>query len=184
MRTKRFLLLAFLTLLLVSALFVDSVDAKKKKKKGGANKKDSTPEPDVTEIPEPKAPEPKKPKMRSNEDYFPGKSYNIYKDNNFTQFTELTKTTNHSLFYFVYFAGEEKGEQIIEQLLKKTLVDLEGYVKFFVFDCNVPQVKLDLPQFCEKESNTPFFQIIKPPMTKTNPYTGKPMPPETISYNT
>lgn len=36
---------------------------------------------------------------------------------------------------------------------------------------------------CAKDTNIPFFQIIKPPEVKTNPYTGKPMLASPVPYN-
>jgi hypothetical protein len=35
---------------------------------------------------------------------------------------------------------------------------------------------------CQNKDYTPFFQLLKPPEIKINPYTGAPMAMEQISY--
>ena len=35
---------------------------------------------------------------------------------------------------------------------------------------------------CDKEDHTPFFQLIKPPEMKVNPYTKQPMKASLINY--
>jgi hypothetical protein len=37
-------------------------------------------------------------------------------------------------------------------------------------------------QICAKEEYVPFFQVVKPAEVKINPYTGKPMQPQSIPY--
>ena len=35
---------------------------------------------------------------------------------------------------------------------------------------------------CQNKDYTPFFQLLKPPTVKTNPYTGKPMAMEQVPF--
>ena len=50
---------------------------------------------------------------------------------------------------------------------------LKGYLKFYAFDCQNEEIKSAKERFkmCEKEDYTPFFQLLKPPEYKINPYT-------------
>jgi hypothetical protein len=66
-------------------------------------------------------------------------------------------------------------------LYVNTVRELEGFVKFFAFDCQIPAVLAKF-KHCEKTETTPFFSIIRPPNVKINPYTNKPMPFEAVNY--
>jgi hypothetical protein len=70
-----------------------------------------------------------------------------------------------------------------EQIIKTTVEELKGYLKFYAFDCAEPFVK-EAKRFtvCDNEEHTPYFQLLKPPEIKTNPYTKKPMEIENIFY--
>ena len=65
------------------------------------------------------------------------------------------------------------------------LEELKGYFKVYAFDCQTPEVagSQRFKVICEKEDNHPFFQLLKPPEMKINPYTKKPMAPTGIQYN-
>jgi hypothetical protein len=69
-------------------------------------------------------------------------------------------------------------------IVNPMLDELRGYAKLLAFDCNNEEVKgsTRFKQICEKEDHVPFFQLIKPAEIKVNPYTNKPMTPQSISY--
>ena len=72
-----------------------------------------------------------------------------------------------------------------QQMLSPVLDEMKGYFKFTAFDCQEELVKKSqrFKQMCEKEEYTPFFQLIKPPEVKINPYTKQPMTPQAVPYN-
>lgn len=62
---------------------------------------------------------------------------------------------------------------------------MKGYFKFLAFNCQEEAIKTGqrFKEMCTKDTHIPFFQIIKPPEVKINPYTGKPMQATPVPYN-
>lgn len=75
-------------------------------------------------------------------------------------------------------------------------MELKGYGKYYIFDCNHPQIKVErkqktenwtkfLQQTCRKENKdrNPLLGIYKQPALRRNPYTGEKMKTEYVPYS-
>jgi hypothetical protein len=74
-------------------------------------------------------------------------------------FEEEIKNLNHLAFLYVYNSEQDKSKQMTEQILKPTMDELAGYLKFYAYDCQYEEVKNAKERFkmCENEDYTPFF---------------------------
>jgi hypothetical protein len=70
------------------------------------------------------------------------------------------------------------------QIVSPVLDEIKGYFKFFAFNCQEEGIKASarFKDLCSKDDHLPFFQIIRPPSVKINPYTNQPMQAESVAY--
>ena len=113
-----------------------------------------------------------------------GADYDILMNPSFKNFEEGIDKSNHLMFLYVFDSKSDKSSQMNEQILKPVMDELKGYLKFYAFDCQNEEVQNNKDRFkmCENEEHTPFFQLIKPPELKINPYTKQPMQAQHIAY--
>ena len=101
------------------------------------------------------------------------------------EFEQVMANPDHMMFLYVFDSEQEKSKQMNSQIVSPVLDEMKGYFKFLAFNCQEEEVKKSqrFKEMCSKDDHLPYFQIIKPPEVKTNPYTGKPMLPTPVSYN-
>lgn len=104
---------------------------------------------------------------------------------NDTEFETMMTTSDHMIFLYVFDSEQEKSKQMNSQIVSPVLDEMKGYFKFLAFNCQEEEIKIGqrFKEMCAKDTNIPFFQIIKPPEVKINPYTGKPMLASPVPYN-
>ena len=90
------------------------------------------------------------------------------------EFEEMMSSSDHMMFIYVFDSEQEKSKQMNSQIVSPVLDEIKGYFKFLAFNCQEEEIKSSgrFKEICNKDDNIPFFQIIKPPDVKINPYTG------------
>ena len=102
-----------------------------------------------------------------------------------SEFEQMMAASDHMLFLYVFDSEQEKSKQMNSQIVSPVLDEIKGYFKFLAFNCQEEEIKSSgrFKEICGKDDHLPFFQIIRPPDVKINPYTNKPMPSQPVAYN-
>eukprot|EP00347_Sterkiella_histriomuscorum_P011459 403372372 len=88
------------------------------------------------------------------------------------------------VFLYVFDSSGDRSTQMNNMIMHPLLDEMKHYCSWYAFDCNDEDIKASKRfNVCENPEHTPFFQLMKPPELKLNPYTKQPMKMESIPFN-